>query len=433
VRSTIRSPRLRRILLAYSVNELGTWFGYVALAVGVYDHTHSALAVAGVFIAARLLPSLLTPALVVRVEASPRRSELSGLYLLEALVAVALAVMLSHFWLPLALVLVAIDGTAALAASALLRAAVARIAAEEALTDSISPDDREGTIELAQRRANAALNVAFTLTVATGPAIAGVLVALAGGPTALLIDAASFLLCGAILLDLRPHVEEAGGSSVRARLIAGLEHLRSVPRLRALLIAQAVAVACFASVEPIEIVYARSTLHVGDRGFGLLIASWGLGMVLGGLLFARTVRQPLSRLLASSALLVGIAYLAAAAAPSLAVACGAGVVGGIGNGLEVPALISAVQRLTPGRLQGRMMGVVESIGALCPALGFSIGGAITAASSPRVALLAAGLAALVIAVVFLRITARGFSLQGARVDTPPSDADAATAGAGVRL
>ncbi|HEV2998435.1 MAG TPA: MFS transporter, partial [Solirubrobacteraceae bacterium] len=368
MRSAIRSPRLRRILLAYSVNELGTWFGYVALAVGVYDHTHSALAVAGVFIAGRLLPSLLTPALVARVEASRRRSELSGLYLLEALVAVALALMLSHFWLPLALLLVAIDGTAALAASALLRAAVARIAAEEAEEkaseeigeESIFPAGREAAIELAQRRANAALNVAFTLTVATGPAIAGVLVALAGGPTALLIDAASFLLCGAILIDLHPHVEEAGGSSVRARLIAGLEHLRSVPQLRALLIAQAVAVACFASVEPIEIVYAKSTLHVGDRGFGLLIAAWGLGMVLGGLLFARTVRQPLSRLLAGSALLVGVAYLAAAAAPDLAVACGAGVIGGIGNGLEVPALISAVQRLTPPRLQGRMMGVVES-------------------------------------------------------------------------
>jgi MFS family permease len=156
-------------------------------------------------------------------------------------------------------------------------------------------------------------------------------------------------------------------------------------------------------------------------------------MVLGGLLFARTVRQPLSRLLAGSALLVGVAYLAAAAAPDLAVACGAGVIGGIGNGLEVPALISAVQRLTPPRLQGRMMGVVESIGALCPALGFSLGGAITAVSSPRVALLAAGLAALVIAVVFLRITARGVSLRGAPAEPPPADAEAVTASAGARL
>ncbi len=38
-----KSPRLRRILLAYTINELGTWFGYVALALGVYASTHSAI------------------------------------------------------------------------------------------------------------------------------------------------------------------------------------------------------------------------------------------------------------------------------------------------------------------------------------------------------------------------------------------------------
>ena len=42
-----RSPVLRRILLVYTINELGTWLGYVALMIGVYDHTHSALATAG--------------------------------------------------------------------------------------------------------------------------------------------------------------------------------------------------------------------------------------------------------------------------------------------------------------------------------------------------------------------------------------------------
>ncbi|MFI5005392.1 MAG: hypothetical protein ACHQE6_10310, partial [Solirubrobacterales bacterium] len=125
------SPRLRRILTAYTVNQLGTWFGYFALSLGIYDHTHSALAVAGMFVAARGLPALLAPALVASTELFEGRGGISRLYLVEAAAAVALAALLWHFWLPGLLVLVAIDGTAALAASALLRASGAHIAAEE--------------------------------------------------------------------------------------------------------------------------------------------------------------------------------------------------------------------------------------------------------------------------------------------------------------
>jgi len=396
VPSLPKSARLRRILLAYTVNELGTWFGYVALAVAVYDHTHSAVAVAGLFIAGRLFPALLTPALVARVEASTARGGLSRLYAIEVLASVALALQLPHLLLPAVLVLVAIDGTAALAANALLRAAVAHIAAEEA------PED----VEVAQRRANAALNVAFTGAVTIGPALAGVFVAAAGGQAALYLDAATFAICAALLLDLRPHIEEAA-ATVRQRLRAAWEYLHEVPQLRALLLTEAVAVVFFASAEPIEIVYAKQTLHAGNTGFGLLLATWGLGMVAGSVFFARAVRRPLGPMLVGGTLVVGLSYIGLAAAPTLAVACVACVVGGAGNSVQWPALISAVQKMTPSALQGRLMGTVESIGGLCPAIGFSLGGAVTALSSPRVALLMAGLVATGLTGVFLRVTMDG--------------------------
>ena len=60
--STATSPlrsRLRRILAAYTVNRLGTWFGLVALLVAVFDHTHSALAVAALLFAGQALPAFL--------------------------------------------------------------------------------------------------------------------------------------------------------------------------------------------------------------------------------------------------------------------------------------------------------------------------------------------------------------------------------------
>jgi Transmembrane secretion effector len=451
VPSPLQSPRLRRIVAAYTVNRLGTWFGFVALSVAVFDHTHSALAVAALLLCGQVLPAFAVPAVVARVEASPRRGELSALYLLEGIATTALAVLLLwHFTLVAILLLVALDGTAALAASALLRTAAARAAREGAgtpseeeprvtlpvaglsahtyagqsaaigslsggggPTDRSLTDAREASEHEAERKANAALNIAFSGTFMLGPALAGVIVAAAGGSTALFIDAASFLICGAMLTDLRPHVEEVeGSSSVRARLRAAWQHINDVPALRSLLLVEALALVFFEFSGPIEVAYAKTTLHAGDRGYGLLLAVWGVGVVVGSLVFARSVRRPLGAMLSAGTLAVGLAYIGFAAAPSLLVACLAALFGGVGNGVQWASLISAVQRLTPQRLHGRLMGAVESIGAVCPAVGLSLGGALVVLSSPRVAFLVAGLGATATTAVFLRLSLGGLTSAG---------------------
>lgn len=392
-----KSPRLRRLLLAYTVNQLGTWFGYVALAIGVYHHTHSALAVAGLFIAARLLPALLSPVLVALVEFSERRGGLSRLYAVESLTMLGLAALLWHFWLPGVLILVAIDGTAALTANSLLRASAAHEATEE-----VEPSEADA-VETAQRKTNAALNMAFTATVALGPAVAGVVVTASGSSVALLVDAASFLVCGALLIDLRPRARDDEGASVRGRLEAAWRHLRTVPQLRALLLTEALAIVFFASVEPVEVLYVESTLRAGDAGFGFLVAVWGIGMVLGSIVFARSVHRPLKPMLTWGTLAVGLSYVGFAISPTLAFACLAALLGGLGNGVQWAALISAVQHLTPRDLLGRLMSTVEAIGALCPALGFVLGGVITELSTPRTAMLCIGLAAASTTALFMRI------------------------------
>jgi MFS family permease len=405
-----RSPRLRRILLAYTVNELGTWFGYVALALGVYDHTHDALATAGLFVARGLLPALLAPLLVAHVERSPRRGGLAALYCVEGVLALALAVLLWRFSLVGVLILVAFDGIAAVAATALVRACAAR--------EATAP----GTPEAAQRQANAALNVAFMLGLTIGPAIGGVLVRTIGGPLALVIDAGTFWACALLLLGLHSHVHEGAEDSVRARLLAAWRHIWEVPQLRVLLLTEAVAIVFFASVEPVEVIYAKATLHAGDAGFGALMGIWGAGAALGALVFARRVHRPLAPLLTGGTLLVGVAYLGFAAAPTFAIACTAAFVGGTGNGVQWPSLISAVQQLTPPYLQGRMMSAVGSLNALCPALGFLLGGTLVALDSTRLALTVAGSVATLATLAFLRLPLHG--LRPASEPRPMAIADA---------
>lgn len=409
--SSLQLDRLRRIIGAYTVNRLGTWIGTVALMLAVFDHTHSAVAVAALLLAGQALPAFVVPAVVARVEASARRRELSGLYIFEAIATAALAVLLWHFWLPAVLLLAALDGTAALAASALLRAEVARAARGQAEAQPVNTrrpsESVEDAAQAAERKANAALNVAFSVTFVLGPVIGGGVVAAAGAPAALFIDVGSFLICGALLLDLHPHVEEAGGTSVRARLLTAWRHINDSSALRGVLLAEAVALVFFESAAPIEVTYAKATLRVGDRGFGLLLTTWGLGAVLGSLVFARSLRRPLGAMLSAGALAMGLAYVGFAAAPSLALACIAALVGGIGNGVELPSLNSLVQRLTPQPLHGRLMGAVESLNSICVAIGLPLGGALVALSSPRAAFVVVGLGGTAASVALFRITRGG--------------------------
>jgi hypothetical protein len=406
------SPRLRRILAAYTVNKLGTWFGTVALSLAIYDHTHSAAAVTALFVA-RYLPALAVPALVARVEASTRRRTLSALYTFEALCAALLAALVWHFLLPGILVLVALDGAVELTASSLLRAQAARVGAEQSAEQGIYD-------------ANAALNVALSASVVLGPTLGALAVRAFGGPVALLIDAGSFLACAALVVDLYVYVEERAGASVRARLSAAWEHVREAPALRAVLLTQATALVFFETAAPVEVFYAKGTLRAGDVGYGALLAIWGVGQLGGSLFFARGTRRSLGAMLTLGTLAVGLAYLGFAAAPTLALAALAALLGGVGNGVQWASLLGTVQLLTPERLRGRLMGGVESIGALCPLIGLPLSGLVMALSSPRIAFLVFGSIIATTTFGFARLWATGMiRAAGPTASAPPEVAPTA--------
>jgi predicted MFS family arabinose efflux permease len=351
-----------------------------------------------------VLSAFLVPALVARLESTTAPSSLSGLYLFEAVLTGGLAFVVSdHFSLALVLVLVAVDGTAALAASALLRAAAANCARESVASPGSDGPEREQAAQEAERAANAAMNVGFAITFTLGPALAGLTVPAFGAATALLIDVVSFLAAGAMVLNLRPHVEGAETASVQERLRAALKHIGEAPALRRLLVTQAVALTFFTFSGPVEVAYAKLSLDAGDAGYGALVGAWGLGVTIGSIVFARSIHRSLRLLLSSATLAVGLAYIGWAIAPGLIVACAIGLVGGVGNGVQWASLISSVQKLTPRELQGRVMGAVESVGAIAPALGFSLGGALTALSSPRTAFFVAGVGATLSTIAFMRI------------------------------
>jgi MFS family permease len=404
----LKRPLFRRLATTYAVNELGDWMGIIALSVLVFDQTDSALATAALFIGTRFLPALLAPLLVTRMEQPPPRFALPVIYCGEAAAFGALALLADDFSLAVVIVLATIDGALALAGRSLTRAVVAALL--------------EPTGEL--RAGNAVLNVAFTGGAAIGPAIAGLVVAGVGVQAALLLDAASFYLIAMILLTAGslPHAEPEPGR-MRERFRAGIAYIRGQTTLRRLLVAQGAAFVFFAAVLPIEVIYAKETLGAGDSGYGLLLASWGVGMVLGSFVFALARRTPLPLLLFFSTLAVGAGYLGLAVAPTLAVACAASVLGGAGNGVQWVSAISAVQELTPAGMQARVMSVLESTGAAMPGVGFLLGGLIATSFDPRTAFLVAGIG--VFAIVAIAAPVLGRKWISDAVPIRPGEIDAA--------
>jgi MFS family permease len=371
----LRIPAFPRLAGANLVNELGNWLGEIALAILVFDQTGSPMATAGLFVGIHFVPALATPPLVARIEHLPARLSLSALYALEAAAFGALALLADDFVLAAVLILAAIDGSLAAAARALTRATAAAALKPAGLL-------REG---------NAILNIGFTAGAAAGPALAGAVVAGAGVQAGLFADAASFLAVAVLLASARAlpraRPEPAG---VLQRLRAGFRYVRSSPLLRRLMGAQAIAFVFFAVVIPIEVVFAKETLDSGDAGYGLLLASWGAGMVIGSVAFAVLGRARLSVLLALSTLAIGAAYLGTAAAPTLAVACAASVVGGFGNGIQWVALVTAVQALTETAYQARVVAMLEALASAMPGVGFLVGGAVAALLDPRASYAVAG-------------------------------------------
>jgi len=402
-------PAFPRLLGSYTVNETGDSVGIVALALLVYERTHDVAPTAAFFVAAKFLPAIVSPVVTARVDRLALRWTLPALYVAEALIFAALALVAAGtFFLPLVLVLGFMDGTLALTGRSLTRGAVAAVLKPPGLL-------REG---------NALMNIGFAVATVGGSALAGLLVAVFGLSTALLVDAASFLVIAVMLSLTRglPAVEvtsEGWGE----RLRAGVAFARDNLLVRVLLAGQALAMVLFTLIIPIEVFYARETLGTTSAGFGVLLAAWGAGIVLGSVAFLALKHRSTVTLIMTSTSAIGLAYLGMSVADTLSVACLLSVLGGAGNGVQWIAVMTALQEATPEPLQARVAGFLESIGAAMPGVGYIIGGAITSLTSPRAAYAVAGGGTIALVVIMGLLSPRVRSrleLRSSDANQPPT-------------
>ena len=108
-------PGFRPLIWTYSINDIGDLLAMVALAVFVYDTTESPYALAAMFGASKLVPSLVSPWVTARLATRRVGRTLPILYSVEAALFALLAILVAAGaplgWL---LALAAVDGLLAL-------------------------------------------------------------------------------------------------------------------------------------------------------------------------------------------------------------------------------------------------------------------------------------------------------------------------------
>lgn len=384
MRRVLTLTAYRRLLAAYTLNELAQAVGSLALTVLVYRRTGSAIGAASFFLSAQFLPALVAPAVVARVDRLAPARVLPTLYALEAVAFLGLAALASSFSLTPLLALAFIDGVLALTARSLARAASVAVTSPVGLL-------REG---------NALINASFSVCFMVGPPIGAVIASGGGTVAALLAGSGLFVLIGLTLItarDMPVPVTEGTGSAGRLR--AALSYAMAHPPIRRLFGLQGIALVFFTISIPVEVVFALHVLHAGQNGYGVLLASWGLGMLAGSTLYVGGRAWPARQLIAGGAALLGIGLIVMATAPSLAVALIGGALAGTGNGIEAVAARTALQENVEPAWMGIMMGLNESLFRALPGIGIALGGAISTLAGPRTALATAGSGAILVTVL----------------------------------
>jgi MFS family permease len=162
------------------------------------------------------------------------------------------------------------------------------------------------------QQANALLG--FTRSVATvaGPALAGIVVALAGPGEAIALDAVTFVISALCLVALRPEGaghDTEGEDPFMARMRAGWREVRARPWLSYGLVAMAAYHVCvLPAVFVLGPVLAEEELS-GATSWATIVTCFGLGTVIGNLLALRVrLRRPV---FVAAAALVGAATQAA--------------------------------------------------------------------------------------------------------------------------
>jgi MFS family permease len=253
-----------------------------------------------------------------------------------------------------------------------------------------------------------ALNSAvFNLARIVGPAVAGLVIALVGTPTAFLINAASYVAVIAGLKLMRPDELHQVKSSPRApgQLREALDYVRARPQLWMTMVLVFFVATFGMNFQVTNALMSRTVFHTGAGAFGFASAMFALGALGGALLAARRSR-PTMRLLFVTAFAFGVLEIATGMMPGYWTFLIALVPTGVALMTFSTAANSSTQLATTGQVRGRVMGLYVLVLMGGAPLGSPLVGWVAEEFGARMSLIAGGVISLLATVVLGLMLAR---------------------------
>jgi MFS family permease len=255
----------------------------------------------------------------------------------------------------------------------------------QALTAEVVP---RTTLPAAITLGGVSMNLARTI----GPALGGVVVALAGPAAVFALNAITFFFVVAALVRLRPHKLAATAPAERllGAIAAGLRYVRHTKSLRAVLVRCAASVLPGSALVALFPLYARGVLHLTSAGFGLLLGLMGVGALLAAWRLP-TIRARTSpdRLLMFGALVFACALVELHAVDTLTEAAPGMIAAGAAWMTMLSGLNVAAQLATASWVRARVLAVYLLVFQGALALGSFLWGEVAMRLGVRSALLAA--------------------------------------------
>lgn len=380
---------VRRLWLAQVISELGDWLSFVALMQLITKYSGKAQA-GGLLVIIEMLPMIvLSPVTGVVADRFDRRK-------------ILIATDVIRFFIPLGFLLV--DRPERLWLVYVLSGL------QFSVTAFFEPARAAVLPSLANEReivsANALTSVTWSMMLAVGGAMGGVLVALIGSSSAFLLDSSTFMLSAALLWGLSIPVllkKEHEQKVVETSFSQALVFLWQRPRVTAVALVKAGLCITGGGIWLLSVVYGQKVFPIGEDGtisVGLFYGANGLGSVIGAAVASSCFRRgfsPLKVLLASFTLRA-VFFALWSVSPTFPLAISSLICAAATGSTLWVASTTLLQEMVPDKIRGRIFALEFALLTLAVALSIgAVGRAIDnwGLSVQQTTLASAGLAALV--------------------------------------
>jgi hypothetical protein len=253
------------------------------------------------------------------------------------------------------------------------------------------------------QRAIAASGTATQTAIIGGPAVGGVLYVF-GAEVVYLVCTAVFVLASVLVGMIRLQGPPPAKRPVTlATVLAGFHYLRHDRVLLGAISLDLFAI-LLGSVTALLPIYAKDVLATGPWGLGLLRSAPAIGALMVTIMLARRqLDHHVGRILFGAVAAIGLSIIVFALSTSLVVSILALAVFGAADAVSVVIRHSLVQTRTPNDMLGRVMAVNFMFTGTSGTLGEFRAGAVAAAFGAFTAVLAGGIGAVLVALLWMRL------------------------------